>query len=103
MKPKNKDVKEQIRKLIGYLQNNKGRTHYKGARIGGYPICSGGIESVNKFICHTRLKRSGAWWLKVNGNGMLRICCSIVNGTFESLFAKHISRNQAKRYLRTNT
>lgn len=91
MKPKNEDVKEQIRKLIGYLQNNKARTYYKGARIGGYPIGSGGIESAYKFICHTRLKRTSAWWLKVNDNGMLRLRCPIVNGTFEDIFAKHVS------------
>jgi hypothetical protein len=102
MEPKNEDVKEQIRKLIGYLQNNQERIHYKGDRIGDYPIGSGGIESANKFICHTRLKRSGAWWLKINGNGMLGLRCSIVNGTFESAFEKYISQAQAKRFLWTN-
>ncbi len=81
MKPKNDNVKKQIRKLIGYLRNNQQRTHYSGAKKGGYPIGSGGIESANKFICHTRLKRSGAWWLKPNENGILRLRCSLVNGT----------------------
>ncbi len=103
MKPKNDDVKEQIRKLIGYLQNNKHRLHYEGARKGGYPIGSGGIESANKFICHARLKRSGAWWLKSNGNGMLRLRCSLVNGTFNSAFAQYVTRDQAKIFLRTHT
>lgn len=102
MKPRNEDAKEQIRKLINYLDNNKERIHYHGDRIGGYPIGSGGIESANKFICHTRLKRSGAWWLKINGNGMLGLRCSIVNGTFENAFEKYVSQDQAKRFLRTN-
>lgn len=101
MKPGNDDVKEQIRKLTGYLQNNKHRVHYEGARKGGYPIGSGGIESANKFICHTRLKRSGAWWVKSNGNGMLRLRCSIVNGTFDSAFAQYVTRDQAKMFLGT--
>jgi hypothetical protein len=35
-------------------------SHYHGDRIGGYPISSGEIESANKFICHTMLKRSEA-------------------------------------------
>lgn len=99
MEPRNQDVKEQIRKLIGYLNNNKHKIHYRGDRIGGYPIGSGGIESANKFICHTRLKRSGAWWLKVNGNAMLRLRCSIFNGTFEQTFAKYVTQEQAKRLL----
>ncbi len=28
-------------------------------------------------ICHTRIKRSGAWWLKENCNAMLRVRCAI--------------------------
>jgi len=66
MKPRDSLTKEEIRKLIGYLQNNRERIHYRGDRIGGYPIGSGGIESANKFICHTRMKRSGAWWVSLH-------------------------------------
>src|SRR4029434_3437338 len=45
-----------------YLNDHRGRTHYGKLRRGGYPLGSGGMESSNKFICHVRLKRSGAWW-----------------------------------------
>ena len=89
MKPKNGEAGEEIRKLIGYLDNNRERIHYKGDRIGRYPIGSGGIESANKFICHTRMKRSGAWWVKETGNEMLRIRCSIYNGTYDRVFEKY--------------
>ena len=58
MKPTNEEAAEESRRLIGCLKNNKERIHYRGDRIGGYPIGSGGIESANKFICHTRMKRS---------------------------------------------
>jgi hypothetical protein len=102
MKPKNNDVKEQIRQQIVYLKNNKHRIHYNGDRKGSYPIGSGGIESANKFICSTRLKRSGAWWVRVNGNGMLKLRCSIVNGTFQNAFARYVTQDQAKKLLRTN-
>jgi len=86
MKPNNDDAKEKIRKLIVYLKNNCGKIHYRGDRIGGYPIGSGGIESAHKFIAHTRMKRSGAWWIKENGNEMLRIRCAIYNGTYDKVF-----------------
>lgn len=89
MKPRDDLAKEEIRKLIGYLQNNRERIHYKGDRIGGYPIGSGGIESANKFICHTRMKRSGAWWQKEKGNEMLAIRCAIYNGTYDKVFDKY--------------
>jgi len=98
MNPQSQDVKDQIDKTITYLSNNKKRMNYRGARIGGYPIGSGGIESANRFICHTRLKRSGAWWLVPNCNNMLKLRCAIVNGTFDDLFAKYVTREQAKRF-----
>lgn len=98
MKPQSHDVKEQIDKTIKYLSNNKKRMSYRGARIGGYPIGSGGIESANKFICHTRLKRSGAWWLVANCNNMLKLRCAIANATFDDLFAKYVTREQARRF-----
>ena len=89
MKPFDDSAKEEIRKLIGYLRNNKSRIHYHGDRCGGYPIGSGGIESANKFICHTRMKRSGAWWVKETGNEMLAIRCAIYNGTYDRVFEKY--------------
>ena len=42
--------------------------NYKQVKKGGYPIGSGGIESSNKTVCHTRLKRSGAWWYVEQAN-----------------------------------
>ncbi len=89
MKPNDELAKEEIRKLIGYLDNNRQRIHYRGDRIGGYPIGSGGIESANKFISHTRMKRSGAWWVKETGNEMLAIRCAIYNGTYDQVFDKY--------------
>jgi hypothetical protein len=89
MKPRDSEAREEIIKLIGYLENNRERIHYLGDRIGGYPIGSGGIESANKFICHTRMKRSGAWWVKETGNKMLGIRCAIYNGTYDKVFEKY--------------
>jgi hypothetical protein len=86
MKPKSDDAQEEIRKLIGYLQNHAHRIHYFDDLGEGLPIGSGGIESANKFICHTRLKRSGAWWVKEMGNAMLRVRCAMYNGTFDRVF-----------------
>lgn len=93
MQPRNSEATEEIRKLIGYLNNNCERIHYHGDRIGGYPIGSGGIESANKFICHTRMKRSGAWWVKETGNEMLRIRCAIYNGTYDNVFERYKTAN----------
>jgi len=101
MTPKNNEAKEEIRKLLGYLKNNRERIHYRGDRIGGYPIGSGGIESANKYICHTRMKRSGAWGVKENGNEMLRIRCAIYNGTYDNIFEKYKKEHLDKKSLLT--
>ena len=87
--PRVPNAKAEIEKLIGYLAKNYDRIHYRGDRIGGYPIGSGGIESANKFICHTRMKRSGAWWVQTTGNHMLRIRCAIYNETFDKVFKEY--------------
>jgi hypothetical protein len=75
-----------------YLEEHRERTHYRTLRRGGYPLGSGGIESSNKFICHVRLKRSGAWWYEVNSNQMLALRCAKYNGTFDQVFARHQQR-----------
>jgi len=41
-----------------YLENNADKIHYFQDIEDGYPAGSGGMESANKFICHTRMKRS---------------------------------------------
>lgn len=83
MNPRDEQAANEIAGTITYLENNQHRINYKTARKGGYPIGSGGIESANKFICHVRLKRSGAWWYIPNGNHMLALRCAKYNGTFD--------------------
>jgi hypothetical protein len=75
-----------------YLHAHRHRTFYRQLRKGGYPLSSGGIESSNKFICHVRLKRSGAWWYETNSNQMLALRCAKYNGTFHQVFVRHQQR-----------
>jgi hypothetical protein len=94
MKPADTQAAAEIGKLIGYLQRHQERLDYRFARKGGYPIGSGGIESANKFICHVRLKRSGAWWYVTNANQMLALRCAKYNGTFDRIFNRYRQRIQ---------
>lgn len=86
MEPRDPEASEEIRKLVGYLTNNRDRVNYGFARKGGYPIGSGGIESANKLISHVRLKRSGAWWYVEKANQMLALRCAKYNGTYDRVF-----------------
>ncbi len=89
MQPSALKAGTEIDNLITYLQNNRHRIAYRSQRQGGYPLSSGGIESAHKFICHVRLKRSGAWWYVANGNHMLALRCAKYNGTFERVFERY--------------
>jgi hypothetical protein len=89
MAPVSLEAEDEIRKLIGYLQTNAHRINYRAFKRGQYPRGSGGIESANKFICHVRMKRSGAWWYVLNGNTMLRLRCAFYNETFDEVFARY--------------
>ena len=97
MEPKTPIASEKIRKMIGYLEKNQGRIHYETDKDDGYPIGSGGIESSHKYVCHTRMKRSGAWWVKESGNSMLRVRCAVVNGTYDRIFEHYATQSRRSR------
>jgi Uncharacterised protein family (UPF0236) len=92
MKATSEEAAKAISNCWDYLYAHRDRTHYRQLRRGGYPIGSGGIESSNKFICHVRLKRSGAWWYELNSNQMLALRCAKYNGTFNRVFERHRQR-----------
>jgi len=88
MKCDNEEIRKERDKLIQYLSMNIHRINYGKAKRGNYPIGSGAIESANKFICHIRLKRSGAWWKIEKANNMLKLRCAEYNQKFDENFAK---------------
>lgn len=92
MHPTSDDAAKAIANGWAYLHEHRGRTHYRQLRRGGYPLGSGGIESSNKFICHVRLKRSGAWWYETNSNRMLALRCAKYNGTLGQVFVRYQQR-----------
>lgn len=88
MQPTSEEALKAIDNCWGYLMEHRSRTHYQTFRRGGYPLGSGGMESANKFICHVRLKRSGAWWYEDSSNQMLALRCAKYNGTFVQVFTR---------------
>jgi Uncharacterised protein family (UPF0236) len=92
MQAQSDEAHKAIANCCDYLQEHRGRTTYHKLRRGGYPLGSGGIESSNKFICHVRLKRSGAWWYEANSNHMMALRCAKYNGTLEQVFVGYQQR-----------
>jgi Uncharacterised protein family (UPF0236) len=92
MQAQSDEAEKAIANCWDYLDEHRGRTTYQKLRRGGYPLGSGGIESSNKFICHVRLKRSGAWWYEANSNHMLALRCAKYNGTLDQVFVRYQQR-----------
>ena len=57
------EVREELRKLIGYFENNRHRTDYPTYRANGWDIGSGPTEAGCKIIGE-RLKGSGMRWVE---------------------------------------
>ena len=89
MQPTSDEAAKAIDNCWMHLREHRFRTHYGKVRRGGYPLGSGGIESSNKFICHVRLKRSGAGWYEASSNQMWALRCAKYNGTFDQVFARY--------------
>ena len=91
VQPQSPKAADEIRKLIHYLRTNAHKINYEANRKEGYPTGSGGMESAHKAVCHTRIKRSGAWWVHESCNEMLRIRCSLYNDTFDRVFEHYMA------------
>jgi hypothetical protein len=61
--PVSAEIKEELRKLIGYFENNRHRTDYPTYRQNGWDIGSGPTEAGCKIIGE-RLKGSGMRWVE---------------------------------------
>jgi hypothetical protein len=95
MQPASEEALRAMDNCWVYLNDHRGRTSYRTFRRGGYPWGRGGMESSNKFICHVRLKRSGAWWYEENSKEMLALRCAQYNGPFAQVFAR-LQRQKAE-------
>jgi Uncharacterised protein family (UPF0236) len=94
MQAQSDEAEKAIAHCWDYLDEHRGRTVYQKLRRGGSPLGSGGIESSNKFMCHVRLKRSGAWWYEANSNQMLALRCAKYNGTLDQVFERYQQKQQ---------
>lgn len=85
LKTERTEVQAEAKRLAEYLMTNVHRIQYGSFRKRSLTIGSGGMESANRFLCHTRLKRSGCWWKPSHANEMLRLRCAKANGTLQEL------------------
>lgn len=74
------EVKEELRKVIGYFENNRHRTDYPAYRARGWDIGSGPTEAGCKIIGE-RLKGSGMRWVEDGAATVAALRALYVSGT----------------------
>ena len=64
---------EEVGRAVTFLENNRDRMDYVGAREQGLPIGSGGVEATCKCVVAVRFKRSGARWKPEGAEPLLHV------------------------------
>ncbi len=77
-----------VRVCQRYLRNHISHLDYAGALAADLPIGSGEIESGHRTVIQSRLKISGAWWLKENAGKMLALRVTRANQEWESYWTQ---------------
>lgn len=77
--------KEVLRKLLGYLNNNKHRIIYGKFREEGLPIGSGNVEATIKKMNNSRMKSASIKWRLPNAQGILALRSVIFNDQFAEI------------------
>ena len=72
------------RAALRYLENRLDQLDYPSALKHGLPVGSGLIESTHRHLLQSRLKRSGAWWTRLNAQAMCQLRVCRANGLWDN-------------------
>ena len=78
---------DDVRRELAFFRNNRRRMHYADAADAGYAIGSGSVESANKVLVTSRMKRSGQSWGRDGGQGVLTFRSLLKSGRFDRAWA----------------
>lgn len=87
-----KDIREIVRKAIGYFLENRRRMRYDEFRAKGYFIGSGVVEAGCKHIVAHRFKQSGMRWSIAGFHRLLHLRLCILNGDWDDFARSHFPR-----------
>jgi len=86
LRPKQRNVSEEIRKAIEYFQTNKDRMRYAEFRRQGLFVGSGVVEAGCKSVIGLRLKQSGMRWTVEGANAIIALRCCQLSGRWEEFW-----------------
>jgi hypothetical protein len=91
LRPRQPQVREEIRKAIDYFQDNQERMRYAQFRLQGLFVGSGVIEAGCKTIMGLRLKQSGMRWTVPGANAIIALRCCQLSGRWEEFWESHVA------------
>jgi hypothetical protein len=86
LRPRQDNVREEVRKAIDYFQTNKDRMRYAKFRSEGLFVGSGVVEAGCKAVIGLRLKQSGMRWTVSHANAIIALRCCQLSGRWEEFW-----------------
>lgn len=86
LRPRQQNVREEVRKAIDYFQTNKERMRYAKFRSEGLFVGSGVVEAGCKTVIGLRLKQSGMRWTVKHANAVIALRCCQLSGRWEEFW-----------------
>ena len=88
LRPRQHNVREEVRKAIDYFQTNKERMRYAKFRSEGLFVGSGVVEAGCKTVIGLRLKQSGMRWTVNHANAIIALRCCQLSGRWEEFWER---------------
>jgi hypothetical protein len=95
MRPRQPTVREGLRELLGYVDTNRSRIHYKEPWHQGLAVGSGSVEGACKHVIQARFKRAGMRWKQQGFLNVLELRLSRLNTTLDAFWANRGLRTHA--------
>jgi hypothetical protein len=90
--------KEQLRKVITYLENGKNHMRYDIYLKRGYPIGSGVVEGACKNLVKDRMEQCGMRWTIAGAEAVLGMRSIQINGMTSDYWQYHIAQEKQRLY-----
>lgn len=90
--------KEQLRKVVTYLENGKTHMRYDIYLKRGYPIGSGVVEGACKNLVKDRMEQCGMRWTIAGAEAVLRMRSIQINGMASDYWRYHVAREKRRLY-----
>ena len=87
---------ERLRRLIDYVERFKDSVHYGDYKTHGWPLGSGEVESVRRYVSQERLKIPGACWHPDNVTPMLSLRVIRANNWWDDFWRWRLRQRQVQ-------